>query len=88
VALLSEIHLKNHERFFIPHDHFYRTDRFQGRKDGTAAAVRKGSHHNHLDLPPLISIEGTGVCVSIGNSEVLIAAVYVTKPRLENADII
>jgi hypothetical protein len=32
VALLSEAHLKAHERFFIPNFHFYRTDRFRKEK--------------------------------------------------------
>jgi hypothetical protein len=41
VALLSETHLKPHERFFIPSCHFYHTDRFSGRKGGTAVSVRK-----------------------------------------------
>jgi hypothetical protein len=41
VALLSEIHLKPHKRFFIPNYHFYRTDHFPGRI---------GIPHNHVDL--------------------------------------
>jgi hypothetical protein len=36
----------------------------------------KGIPHNHVYLPPLVSIEVTGVCIPIGNSEVLLAAVY------------
>jgi hypothetical protein len=32
VVLLSETHLKPHERFFIPNYHFHRTDRFPGNK--------------------------------------------------------
>jgi hypothetical protein len=32
VALLSETHLKPRERSFIPNYHFYRTERFPGRK--------------------------------------------------------
>jgi hypothetical protein len=32
VAVLSETHLKPHERFFIPNYHFYQTDRFQEEK--------------------------------------------------------
>jgi hypothetical protein len=40
-APLSEAHLKPHERFFIPNYHFYRTDRFPGRK---------GIPHKHVDL--------------------------------------
>jgi hypothetical protein len=41
VALLSEAHLKPHERFFIRNYHFYRTHRFPGRK---------GIPHNLVDL--------------------------------------
>jgi hypothetical protein len=38
--------------------------------------VRKSIPHNHVDLPLLVSIEATGVCIPIGKSEVLFAAVY------------
>jgi hypothetical protein len=79
VALLSETHLETHERFFIRNCYFYRTDRYPGRKGGTAVAVREGIPHNHADLPPLV-----GVCIPIGNSEVLLATVHkVSRPRLE-----
>ncbi|PNF29728.1 hypothetical protein B7P43_G12159 [Cryptotermes secundus] len=81
VALFSETHLKSHERFFIPNYHFYRIDRHSGRKGGSAVAVRKGISHNHADLPPLVSVEATGVCIPIGNSEVLLAAVYKSPGR-------
>jgi hypothetical protein len=53
MALLSETHLKCHERFFIQNYLIYRTDRFQGRKGGIAVAVTKGIPHNNVDLPPL-----------------------------------
>jgi hypothetical protein len=75
VALFSETHLKP-ERFYIQNFHFYRTDRYPGRKGGTAVAVRRGIPHNHVDLPPLGLVEATGVCIPVGNSEVLFAAVY------------
>jgi hypothetical protein len=81
VALFSETHLKPHERFYIPNFHLYRTDRHPGRKGGTAVAVRKGIPHNHVDLPPLISVEETGVCIPIGYSQVLPAAVYKSPGR-------
>jgi hypothetical protein len=35
----------------------------------------KGIPHSHVDLPPLISVEATGVCIPIGNKEILLAAV-------------
>jgi hypothetical protein len=76
VALLSETHLKPHQRFFILNYHYYWTDRFQGSKGEIAVVVRKGTPHNHVDLPPLASMQATGVCILIGNSEVLLAAVY------------
>jgi hypothetical protein len=41
VALLSETHLKPHERFCIPNYYFYWTDCFPGRK---------GIPHNHINL--------------------------------------
>jgi exonuclease III len=78
VALVSETQLKPHERFFISNYHFYRTDRYSGRKGGTVIAVRKGIPPNHADL---VSVEATGVCIPIGNSEVLLAAVYKSPGR-------
>jgi hypothetical protein len=88
VALSSEAYLKPHERLFIPKYHFYRTDRYPDRKDGNAVAVRKGIPHNPIDLPPLVSVEATGVCIPTGNSEVLLAPVYKSPGRAWNdADI-
>jgi hypothetical protein len=73
--VLSETHLKLCDRFFIPNHHFYWTDHFPGRKGGTVA-IRKGISYNHVDLPPLISIKATGVCILTSKSEVLLSAVY------------
>jgi hypothetical protein len=81
VALLSEIHLKPNERFFIPNYHIYRTDRFPGRKGGNFFAVRKGIPHSHAYLPPLASVEATGVCIPIDNSEILLAVSYKSPCR-------
>jgi hypothetical protein len=61
VALFSETHLKPHEKFFISNYHFYRTDRYPGIKGGTAVAVRRGAPHSYVDLPPLVSVEATGL---------------------------
>jgi hypothetical protein len=68
IDLLSETHLKSHERLFIPNYHYYQTDRFPRRKGRTAVAIRKGIPHNYVDLPPLVSVVATGVCIPIGNS--------------------
>jgi hypothetical protein len=81
VALFSETHLKPHERYSIQNYHFYRNDRQPGRKGGTAVAVKKGIPHSHVDLPPLISVEATGVYTPIGKREILLAAVYKSPDR-------
>jgi hypothetical protein len=81
VALFSETHLKPHERFYIQNYHFYRNDRQPGKKGRTAVAVKKGIPHSHVDLPPLISVEATGVCIPIGNRKILLAAVYKSPGR-------
>jgi hypothetical protein len=75
--VLSETHLRTHERFIIPNYHFYGADRIPERKGGAAVAV-------HVDLPPLVSIEAKGVCIPIGNSEVLLAAVCMSSGRAWN----
>jgi hypothetical protein len=81
VGLFSETHLKPHERFFTSICHFYRTDRNRGGNGGTTLAVRRGVTHNHVDLPPLVSVQATGVCIPTGNSEVLLASVYKSESR-------
>jgi hypothetical protein len=51
--------------------------------------VRKGIPLYHVDLPPLAAVEATGVCVPIGNSEVLLAVVSMPPGHTWNdADII
>jgi hypothetical protein len=68
VVILSETNLKLHERFYIPNNHYYHTDRFPGRKGGTGVAVRKGITHIHIDPPPLVSVGVTGICIFTGNN--------------------
>jgi hypothetical protein len=65
VALLSETHLKPHERLFIPNYHFYRNDSFP---------AKKGNPHNHVEMCPLHSIKAIVVCIPNGNSDVLLVA--------------
>jgi exonuclease III len=76
VALFSETHLKPQDRVHIQNYHFYRIVHHPERKGGTAVAVSKGIPHRHIDLPPLISVEATGVGIPIGNREILLATIY------------
>jgi hypothetical protein len=83
VALFSETHLKPHQRIFIPNFHFYCNNRYPGRKGRTAVTVKKGIPHNHVDLPLLVSVVATGVCIAISNYEVLLAE-KLYRPGLES----
>jgi hypothetical protein len=69
-------------RFYIPNYDIYRTVGQDGQKGGTAIADKKGIPHRCGDLPPLLSVEGTGVCILIGNTGMLLAAVYKSLQRL------
>jgi hypothetical protein len=73
--------LKPHERFFITNYRVYRTDRFLGLKGGTAFAITKGIPHSHIDLLSCVSVEATGVCIAVGNSESLLASLYKSSCR-------
>jgi hypothetical protein len=53
-ALFSGTHLKLRERFFIPNYHFYPTNHYLGRKS------IPHNHVDHVELPPLVSVEATG----------------------------
>jgi hypothetical protein len=56
-------------------------DRHPGRKGGTAIAVRKGIPCKHVDLPLVVSVEATAVCIPIGNKEILLAGAYKSPGR-------
>jgi hypothetical protein len=76
VALFSETHLKPHERFSIQNYHFYRNVRQSGRKGGIAVAVKKRHPPQSFRSTSPHLREATGVCIPIGNREILLAAVY------------
>jgi hypothetical protein len=76
VEFFSDTQLKPHWRFFIQNYKFYRTNHHLQRKGSTGVAVRKGIPHSHADLHLLTSIEVTRICISIGKSKILLAAVY------------
>jgi hypothetical protein len=82
LVLFSETNLKPHMRFYIPNYDIYQTDREDRHKCGTAVAVKQGFPHACVNLPPLLSVEATGVCISIRNTEFFLAAVYKSQQRL------
>jgi hypothetical protein len=89
MAVLSETYLKPHMRFYIPNYDIYWMDHEDGYKGRTAVAVKNGIPHTCVDLPPLLSVEATGVCILIRNTAMLLAAIYKSLQRLwSDADII
>jgi hypothetical protein len=68
---------------------FYGTDYKDGHIGGTAIAVKKDIPHTCDDLPPVLSVEATWVCISTEITEMLLAAVYKSPQRLwSDTDII
>jgi hypothetical protein len=53
-------------------------------KSETIVAVEKDIPHTRAELPPLHSIETTGVCILGANNEMLLAAAYRSTQRLWN----
>lgn len=70
MALLSD------ESLFIQNYYAYLTDCFLCRKGKTSVTAKKGISHTHVDLPALVLVDVTRVCLPVGKSKVLLAAVY------------
>jgi hypothetical protein len=68
--------------FYIPNCDFYRTDHEDGHQGRTAIAVKENIPHTCADLPPLLSVEATGACICIGNTEIFLAALCKSPQRL------
>jgi hypothetical protein len=66
---------------YIPNYPFHGIYRVPEIKGGTAVAVRKVILHNHVDLPPLVTVDAIEVCIPISNKEILLAAFYETPGR-------
>jgi hypothetical protein len=50
------------------------TDTWEEKAEQTMHS-EKGILHRQVDLPPQVSVEATGVCIPVGNCEILLAAV-------------
>ena len=62
IALFSETFLKATHHFKLRNYLIYRKDR-PTRGGGTAVAIKREIPHDHIDLPPLLHFEGTGIKV-------------------------
>lgn len=82
ICLINETHLKPFHTFKIQNYIIYRNDREPGKGGGTAIAIKHGIPHKRIHLPPLLSLEATGVIVPINNVETLLGAVYKPPDRL------
>jgi hypothetical protein len=69
-------------RFYMANYDFYRTEREDGNKGATASSINNGIPHTCVDLPPLLSIETTGVSMPIGNIAIFLVVVYKSPQRL------
>jgi hypothetical protein len=82
VALISEARLKPYMRFCISNYGIYWIDRHGRQKGGTSVEVNKDIPHTYVNLPSFLSVEATGICIPIGNTEMLLAAVYKSPQKV------
>jgi hypothetical protein len=82
VALFSGTYLKHHMKFYIPNYDIYWCDHEVRHKGRIAIAVKKGIPHTCFELLQLLSVEATMVCIQIGNTAMLLEAVYKYWQRL------
>jgi hypothetical protein len=68
VTLFSETHLKSRIRFYNLNYDIYQSGHEDGHKGGTAIVVMKGIPYTCTNLPPLLSVDARGICISIGNT--------------------
>jgi hypothetical protein len=69
-------------RFYIRNYNFYQTGHEDRHKGPTDVAVKKGMPDTCVELPPVLTVEGTVICIPIGNAEMFLAAVYKSPRRL------
>jgi hypothetical protein len=74
---------ENPSKVLLPHHQIYKLHCFPKGKDGTADAVRKDiPPNNNVDLSFIaVIVEATEVCIPIGNSVVLLVALYMFPGR-------
>jgi hypothetical protein len=55
-----------------------------GTKARTSVVVKEGISHTCVDLHSVLSVDETGVCIPIGNTEMFLAAVYKCQQRFRS----
>lgn len=81
IALLSETFLKPNTAFKIPNYKILRNDRTEGRKGGTAIAIKSCLPFQKLDLPPLETIEATAIKLLTSKDPIVIISAYKSPPK-------
>lgn len=76
VALISETHLSEKDKFAIASYNIYRTDR-STPGGGTAIVARKSVKSHEIPLPPLATMEAVGVQVETPSGPLRLIAAYI-----------
>lgn len=87
-AMIGETMLKPQTNFQLANFVTYRTDRISKHGGGTAVIVDAKICHHQIVLPPLITIEATGVEIMTRNGPLRLVAVYCPPGvKMDTADI-
>lgn len=85
IGLLQETHLRPTHSFKLAGHYIYRTDsprQSAKARGGTAIIVNSSIKHHEIDLPPLLSIEATGVEVQTPTGPLRLISAYI-PPRMK-----
>lgn len=75
IMLMNETHLKPHHTFRISNYSIIRTDR-PGIKGGTAIMYKNQLPAQQIDIPPLQTLEATGIKLFTQNFHIILIAAY------------
>ncbi|KAJ1127276.1 hypothetical protein NDU88_005679 [Pleurodeles waltl] len=83
IALISETHLQGNQKLNLANHRVYRTDRPTGAKGGgTAVIVSTKVKHHEIALPPVGSIEATGIQIQTTAGPLRLIAAYSPPGKL------
>lgn len=76
IACITETHLNNSNKFYIPEYRIYRNDRIENKGGGVLIAVKNNINHHEINIPNTTGIETVAISLKLNNQSWNIIAAY------------
>lgn len=76
IACITETHLNNSNKFYIPEYKIYRNDRTEQKGGGVLIAVRNNITHHEINIPNIAGIETVAITLTMNNESWNIITAY------------